>query len=65
MTAALDTPTGLLGRLNAMPTALRWMMYAAIGVLVRWGIEQYQQSLLYRGLAHADGPWCPGRSPSG
>ena len=34
MTAALDTPTGLLGRLNAMPTALRWMMYAAIGVLV-------------------------------
>ena len=30
-----------------------FMLAAAIGVLMRWGIEQYQQSLLYRGLAHA------------
>ncbi len=34
MTTTLDAPQGLLARLNALPASLRWMVYAAVGVLV-------------------------------
>ena len=42
--SAFGSAFGFVGMLVAVPVA------AAIGVLTRWGMEQYQQSLLYRGI---------------
>jgi predicted PurR-regulated permease PerM len=43
--SAFGTLFGFVGMLVAVPVA------AAIGVLVRFALEQYQQGLLYRGIA--------------
>ena len=41
--SAFGSAFGFVGMLVAVPVA------AALGVLTRWGIEQYQQSMLYKG----------------
>ncbi len=46
--SAFGSAFGFVGMLVAVPVA------AALGVLTRFGIEQYQQSLLYRGLSEAE-----------
>ncbi|SEN63290.1 Predicted PurR-regulated permease PerM [Pseudorhodobacter antarcticus] len=46
--SAFGSVLGFVGMLVAVPVA------AAIGVIARWGIEQYQDSLLYRGTNTPD-----------
>jgi predicted PurR-regulated permease PerM len=48
--SAFGSVLGFVGMLVAVPVA------AAIGVLARWGIEQYKDSLLYRGTANTAAP---------
>ncbi len=47
--SAFGTVFGFVGLLVAVPVA------AVIGVLVRYGVDQYQQGLLYRGIEAKDG----------
>jgi len=55
--SAFGTLFGFVGMLVAVPVA------AAIGVLVRFGIEQYEQSLLFKGLAGRAPPPDPDDDP--
>jgi len=55
--SAFGTLFGFVGMLVAVPVA------AAIGVLVRFGIEQYQQSLLFQGYAGRRPPPSPDDEP--
>jgi len=55
--SAFGTLFGFVGMLVAVPVA------AAIGVLVRFGIEQYQQSLLFQGYAGRRPPSDPDDEP--
>ena len=47
--SAFGTIFGFVGLLVAVPVA------ASIGVVLRWGIEQYKSSRLYRGISDRDG----------
>jgi predicted PurR-regulated permease PerM len=48
--SAFGSAFGFVGMLVAVPVA------AIIGVLTRWAIEKYQDSLLYQGLNHVKAP---------
>ena len=55
--SAFGTLFGFVGMIVAVPVA------AAIGVFIRFGLEQYRNSLLYRGLEAPQGPEEPAAPP--